>query len=78
MLAQTSDSILSRTGKLALMLVAAVTLMSCASKEPPPLIADESAGRESALPWNKQEKWEVGGEMGTMADRVNPGSRGGN
>lgn len=76
MLAPILDSKVARTGKLALLIGAAATLISCASKEPQPVIADQAAGRESALPWNEQEKWEVGGEMGSMTDRVNPGSRG--
>lgn len=38
-----------------------ITLASCATKEPPPLIADPSASRETSLPWNEQQKWERDG-----------------
>lgn len=47
-----------------LILLASVTLLgtACATqKAPPRLVADPSAKPESTLPWNKQEKWEVGG-----------------
>jgi hypothetical protein len=37
-----------------------IALTSCATKEPP-LIADPNAARDSALPWNEQEKWERDG-----------------
>ena len=39
---------------------------SCATKEPPPLIADPNAAKETALPWNEQQKWEREGEAGAM------------
>lgn len=38
-----------------------IALASCASKEPPPLVADPNAARDSALPWNEQAKWERDG-----------------
>ena len=41
-------------------------LTSCATKEPPPLIADPNAANETALPWNRQEKWEVEGPAAAM------------
>ena len=63
---------LSTWGRLIAVFIVAATLAACASKEPQPLIADESAGRESALPWNQQEKWESEGQFGAMADRMTP------
>jgi len=42
------------------LLCLAAALSSCVSKEPPPLIADPG-GRETALPWNEQQKWERDG-----------------
>lgn len=47
-----------------LLLLAGLTVLvvGCASqKEPPRLVNDPTAKPESSLPWNKQEKWEVGG-----------------
>jgi hypothetical protein len=39
---------------------------SCATKDPAPLIADPNAKKETALPWNEQQKWEREGEAGAM------------
>ncbi|CAN5135101.1 hypothetical protein BH20VER2_BH20VER2_08800 [soil metagenome] len=50
-------------------LLALVTAFaSCATKPEPQLISD-GAGRESALPWNQQQKWEQQGNLGPMAER---------
>jgi hypothetical protein len=38
-----------------------IALASCVSKQPPPLIADPNAARDSALPWNEQAEWERDG-----------------
>jgi hypothetical protein len=40
----------------------AATLSSCATKDPPQLVSDPNASRETALPWNEQQKWEREGE----------------
>jgi hypothetical protein len=35
-------------------------LGACASqKDPPALVSDPEHGKESSLPWNKQERWEL-------------------
>jgi hypothetical protein len=47
--------------RIALLLCVATALASCVSKDPPPLIADPGATRETALPWNEQQKWERDG-----------------
>jgi hypothetical protein len=47
--------------KIALLFCVATALPSCVTKEPPPLIADPGATRETALPWNEQQKWERDG-----------------
>ena len=47
----------------ALLVATMITFVSCATqKDPPRLVNDPDEHRESALPWNKQEKWEVGGQ----------------
>ena len=52
------------------------SLASCAQKEQVALVNDPSTtGRESALPWNQQQKWEGQGQFGGMAERMQ-GSRG--
>jgi hypothetical protein len=58
------------------LLAIAATLVSCAQKEQVALVNDPSgSGRESALPWNQQEKWEGQGQFGGMAERMQ-GARG--
>lgn len=57
------------SSKLLLLLFVVGALSSCATKEEPQLITDGRDGRESALPWNKQEKWENQGQLGSMAER---------
>ena len=53
----------------ALLLAAAGTLISCASqKENVALVKDPDAKPEGAMPWNKQEKWETGGQFANMTD----------
>lgn len=44
----------------------AAGLASCATKESPPLIADPASTRETALPWNEQQKWEREGEASAL------------
>jgi hypothetical protein len=53
----------------AMLLSAAVTLMSCASQKQTALVDDPDAKHESMIPWNKQEKWESGGQFAGMTDR---------
>ena len=53
----------------ALLLVAVGLLASCASqKENVALVKDPDAKPEGAMPWNKQEKWETGGQLSNMTD----------
>jgi hypothetical protein len=66
MLATIRDFSDFRLVRLALVLAVATTLASCATKEPPPLITDPSASRETALPWNEQQKWEREGQGGML------------
>jgi hypothetical protein len=60
MLARIPDVTRLNLIRIALLFCATAALASCASKEPPPLIADPTA-RETALPWNEQQKWERDG-----------------
>ena len=47
-----------------LLLAAATMLVSCATqKRDVALVKDPDGKPESALPWNKQEKWEGGGSQ---------------
>ena len=70
------DSFSSRAARVALLALAAATLGACAQKEQVALVNDPStSGRESALPWNQQEKWEGQGQFGGMAERTQSGSR---
>ena len=49
--------------------LAGLTLSSCASKDPGPLIADPSDRGETALPWNQQEKWEREGQAAALSQQ---------
>ena len=52
-----------------LLFAAASILVSCATqKEHVALVNDPDAKPESAMPWNKQEKWETGGQFANMTD----------
>jgi hypothetical protein len=45
-------------------------LVSCASqKEQMRLVNDPDDRGDSAIPWNKQEQWETGGQFANMTDR---------
>lgn len=50
-----------------LLIAAAISLISCASeKQPVSVVKDSDTQRESAIPWNKQEKWEVGSNLSQL------------
>jgi hypothetical protein len=54
----------------AVLLFSAATLMvSCATQKDVALVKDPDAKPEGAMPWNKQEKWETGGQFANMTDR---------
>jgi hypothetical protein len=58
--------------KLALVLVFASTVafVSCASQKQQVRLVDDPEDRgASSIPWNKQEKWETGGQFAGMTDR---------
>jgi hypothetical protein len=60
MLARIPDPTCVKPIRIALLFCVATALASCATREPPPLIADPGT-RETALPWNEQQKWERDG-----------------
>jgi hypothetical protein len=54
-----------------LLSAAVISLISCASdKQPMSVVKDSETQKESAIPWNKQEKWEVGSDMSILTDRA--------
>ena len=54
---------LGRNVALALLSAMAITLVSCATqKQAPRLVSDPDDRPDSAIPWNKQEKWEIAPE----------------
>ena len=58
-------------GKISALLLIAGTsmLISCASqKDRVTLVNDPDAKPEGQMPWNKQEKWETGGQLANMTD----------
>jgi hypothetical protein len=46
-----------------------IGMSSCATQKETALVRDPDAGRDSAIPWNKQEPWETGGQFANMTDR---------
>jgi len=55
---------LARIPKLraALLLIVSISCLGgCATQKEVALVDDPDAKKESAIPWNKQEKWEQGG-----------------
>jgi hypothetical protein len=51
------------------LLIAATTLVSCASQKQQVVVDDPDSKHESTVPWNKQEKWETQGQFAGMTDR---------
>ena len=46
-----------------------VALTSCATQKNTALVQDPDDRHDSAIPWNKQEPWEKGGQFAGMTDR---------
>jgi hypothetical protein len=46
-----------------------VALTSCATQKQTALVSDPDDRGGSAIPWNKQEPWEKGGQFQAMTDR---------
>jgi hypothetical protein len=56
---------------LGLLAMSSVTLISCATpKETASVVKDPDAHSDSQIPWNRQEKWEVGGPLAGVTDRA--------
>jgi hypothetical protein len=54
----------------ALLCALAIAISSCAStKETPRLVNDPDDQGGSAIPWNKQEKWETAGQLSEFTER---------
>ena len=61
---------LKRKLMLALLAVSTSLFVSCASqRDQVRLVSDPEDQHESSIPWNKQEKWETGGQFAGMTDR---------
>jgi hypothetical protein len=46
-----------------------VAMTSCATQKETALVKDPDDHHDSTMPWNKQEKWETGGQFQAMTDR---------
>ncbi|MDQ2918645.1 MAG: hypothetical protein M3R10_02060 [Verrucomicrobiota bacterium] len=66
------NSAASKAARFLLLTSALCAFTSCASKQQPELVSS-GTGRESSLPWNKQENWENQGQFGAMADQMQAG-----
>jgi hypothetical protein len=56
----------SRVALLTLLAAAAVGLSSCATRKDTAFLNDPNDKKETALPWNEQQKWEREGEAAMM------------
>jgi hypothetical protein len=62
---------LARNVCVVLMVGIGIMLSACATqKQPARLVDDPDAKQESAIPWNKQETWEAGAELGPVAGQT--------
>jgi hypothetical protein len=57
---------------IGLLVLGTATLVSCASspKETAQIVNDPDAHADSQIPWDRQEKWEVGGPLSNVTDRA--------
>jgi hypothetical protein len=46
-----------------------IAMTSCATQKETALVNDPDNHHDSAIPWNKQEPWETGGQFANMTDR---------
>jgi hypothetical protein len=61
---------MKRTVATLLLIAAASTFVSCASHKQVSLVNDPDDKPATAMPWNKQEKWETGStQFAGMTDR---------
>jgi hypothetical protein len=69
MLAQTPK--LLKMFLLGLLCVSTMTLISCATpKETQTVVKDPDPHTDSQIPWDRQEKWEVGGPLANVTDHA--------
>ena len=66
MLATIRNRIHLRVAALALFAAVALGFSSCATKKETAFIRDPSDKKETALPWNEQQKWEREGEAAAL------------
>jgi predicted ATPase len=66
MLATIRSRINVKIAVLALLAALALGFSSCASNKQTAFIADPSDKKETALPWNEQQKWEREGQASAL------------
>lgn len=66
MLATIRKRIHVRFAVLALLAAGALGFSSCATNKETALITDPNEKKETALPWNEQQKWEREGEAAAL------------
>jgi len=66
MLATIRNCISFRIATLALLVTLALSLSSCATRKDTALITDPNDKKETALPWNEQQKWEREGQAAAL------------
>jgi predicted ATPase len=53
-------------GRVAVLTLLALGFASCATNKETTLITDPDAKKETAIPWNEQQKWEREGEAAAL------------
>ena len=66
MLATIRNRIHLKIAAIAFLGALALALSSCATKKETAFIDDPNAKKETALPWNEQQKWEREGEAAAL------------
>ena len=66
MLATTRSWINVKTAAITLVAALALGFSSCASNKQTAFLSDPSDKKETALPWNEQQKWEQAGQAAML------------
>jgi hypothetical protein len=66
MLATIRNRIFLKIAAMVFLAVLTLGLGSCATKKETAFIVDPNAKKETALPWNEQQKWEREGEAAAL------------
>jgi hypothetical protein len=63
-------AILNKLIATGMVIAGVASLISCATESKPVSVVNDpdASRRDTAIPWNQQQKWEQGQEMGSLAE----------